>query len=123
MKTRGGGRRFVRPSAFAYNEPVPARAIRFRRMPDEVRRLRVPWPSLAREVPHLTPELEREFRFGQRVALTERGFLIGGTIKGGSSSMWVPGTADQFEAFLRWKQLDGFIEDGEATDFEELRAF
>jgi hypothetical protein len=91
-------------------------------MPEEVRRLRAPWPPLAREVPHLTPELEREFRFGQRVALTERGFLIGGTIKGGSSSMWIPGTADQFEAFLRWKQIDGFIEDGDPSDFEDLEA-
>ena len=91
-------------------------------MPEEVRRLRAPWPMLWREVPHLTADLEREFRFGQRVAMTERGFLLGGTIKGGSSSMWLPASADTYEAFLRWKTIDGFIEDGDPGDYEDLCA-
>ncbi|HVY61165.1 MAG TPA: hypothetical protein VHF22_05895 [Planctomycetota bacterium] len=95
--------------------------VRIRRMPEEVRRLRAPWPYLWREVPHLTAELEREFRFGQRVALTERGYILGGTIKGGSSSMWIPASAETYEAYLRWKTIDGFIEDGDPADYEDLR--
>lgn len=101
---------------------MTARLVRFRRMPDEVRRIRAPWPSLAREVPHLTSDLEREFRFGQRVAMTERGFLVGGTIKGGSSSMWLPATEDQYEAYLRWRSIEGFLEDADISGFEELLA-
>jgi hypothetical protein len=93
---------------------------RVRRMPEEVRRLRAPWPSLWREVPHLTAELERDFRFGQRVSATERGFILGGTMKGGSSSMWLPASADTYEAYLRWKTIDGFQEDGDPADYEEL---
>jgi hypothetical protein len=91
-------------------------------MPDEVRRLRAPWPALAREVPNLTADLEREFRFGQRIAMTERGFLMGGTIKGGSSSMWFPATADQYEAYLRWRLIDGFTEEGDPAAFQDLMA-
>jgi hypothetical protein len=91
-------------------------------MPDEVRTLRAPWRTLTREIPGLTPELEREFRFGQRVALTERGFLLGGTMKGGSSSMWVPASAGEYEAFLRWRMIDGFLEDGAPGTFEDLEA-
>lgn len=91
-------------------------------MPDEVRRLRAPWPSLAHEIPTLTPQLEREFRFGQRVSLTERGFLLGGTIKGGSSSMWLPASDDQYEAYLRWRSIEGFRDEGDRASFDELRA-
>jgi hypothetical protein len=92
-------------------------------MPDEVRALRAPWPALAGEVPGLTRELEREFRFGQRVSATEKGFLLGGTMKGGSSSMWLPVGRDQFESFLRWRSIDGFVEGGDDGARDELIHF
>ena len=49
-----------------------------RRMPDEVRALRGAWPSVAHDVPELDEELEQEFRFGQRITRTERGYVLGG---------------------------------------------
>jgi hypothetical protein len=92
-------------------------------MPAEIRALRDPWPSLAGRVPGLTPALERDFRFGQRVTLTERGFLLGGTIKGGSSSMWVPAPREVYDAYLGWRAIDG-VEDGapDRAAFEQLGA-
>src|SRR5438132_405890 len=93
-----------------------------RRMPDEVRATRAAWPSLAGVVPNLTAELEREFRFGQRVTVTERGFLLGGTIKGGSSSMWFPASREVYGAYLAWRAIEGPAEDGDPRAFERLAA-
>lgn len=88
-------------------------------MPEEVRRLRAPWPSRVGEADGLTPALEKEFRFGQRVSATERGFLLGGTMKGGSSSMWLPVGIAEHQAFLRWRALEGF---SDGPDTGELAA-
>ena len=54
-----------------------------RSMPVEVQRLREVWPSRTAEIPGLTVELEEEFRFGQRVVKTDRGYHMGGSMKGG----------------------------------------
>jgi hypothetical protein len=88
------------------------------RMPDEVRNLRRPWESLADSVPGLTWELEQDFRFGQRITRTETGYVMGGTMKGGSSSMWYPSTKDEYKAFKRWQNKEGLLEgrDDEALD-------
>ncbi len=94
-----------------------------RRMPEEVRTLRHPWRTVTDRVPHLTPELEREFRFGQRVARTERGFLMGGTIKGGSSSMWYPAGTEQFEAYLAWREVEGIVDRRDENAYAHLRDF
>jgi hypothetical protein len=81
-----------------------------RQMPDAVRDLRAAWPSLASTIPDLTAELEREFRFGQRITKTERGYIMGGTLKGGSSSMWFPVERKQYQAFRRWQTREGVLE-------------
>jgi hypothetical protein len=91
-----------------------------RRMPDEVRALRDPWPSLAREVKDLTWELEQDFRFGQRVTRTEQGYVLGGTMKGGSSSMWQPARREDYHAFRRWQQAEGILETRDDEAFERL---
>lgn len=93
-----------------------------RRMPEEVRAIRAPWRSLTGVVPHLTAQLEREFRFGQRVTVTERGFLLGGTIKGGSSSMWFPASREAYEAYLGWRAIEGRWEGADPTAYERLAA-
>ncbi len=88
-----------------------------RRMPEAVRRLREPWASRRAQVRGLDEELELEFRFGQRVTKTDRGYMMGGTLKGGSSSMWYPVTRAQYHAFKRWQRLEGTQE---ARDDEAL---
>ena len=105
-----------------------------RRMPDEVRALRYPWRSLTPElrsgsgsesgeralVQGLTWELEQDFRFGQRVTRTDQGYVLGGTMKGGSSSMWQPATREQYHAFRRWQQVEGILEARDDEAFERL---
>jgi hypothetical protein len=81
-----------------------------RQMPDAVRDLRAAWPSLASTIPDLTTDLERDFRFGQRISKTERGYIMGGSQKGGSSSMWYPVAREQYSAFRRWQHHDGVLE-------------
>lgn len=88
-----------------------------RRMPEAVRALRAPWPTLCPSVRELTEELEHDFRFGQRVTKTENGYVMGGTLKGGSSSIWYPATQDQYHAYRRWRQREGIVD---ARDDEAL---
>jgi hypothetical protein len=76
-------------------------------MPEMVRELADPWPSLVGEIPGLTSRLEREFRFGQRVVLLDGVYRIGGTIKGGSSAMWVPAAPDLHRVYQEWAQRHG----------------
>ena len=52
-----------------------------RKMPDDVCDLRNDWPSRVDSIKGLTWELEQDFRFGQRVTKTERGYVMGGTLK------------------------------------------
>lgn len=91
-----------------------------RRMPPEARELRARWRSLTGSIPDLTRDLERDFRFGQRIARTERGYLMGGTIKGGSSSIWYPTTRLQYKAYRRWKSSEGIVEKEDRAAFERL---
>ncbi len=78
------------------------------RMPAEVQALRDPWPSLVGTIPHLTRDLEKRFRFGQRVSATSKGYFLGGAIKGGSSSVWVPTGPEVFDAYRGWRAREGF---------------
>ena len=81
-----------------------------RRMPDAVRELRQVWKSRAERVKGLTWELEQDFRFGQRISKTDTGYVMGGTLKGGSSSMWYPASKEQYHAFKRWQSIEGVYE-------------
>jgi hypothetical protein len=93
-----------------------------RKMPDDVQDLRRPWKSLADRIKGLTWELEQDFRFGQSVTKTDRGYVMGGTIKGGSSSMWYPATQDQYHAFKRWQAVEGVYEARDDEAYDGLRA-
>lgn len=90
-------------------------------MPPIVRELRDNWPSQIARVPHLTEELEKDFRFGQQISKTERGYLMGGTIKGGSSSMWYPSTKVEYDAYLSWKKIEGVNEERDDRAYERLK--
>jgi len=81
-----------------------------RRMPEPVRALRQEWRSLVDRVQDLTWELEQDFRFGQRITRTDHGYVMGGTMKGGSSSMWYPSSKTEYRAFKRWQNAEGIQE-------------
>ncbi|MFC1708382.1 hypothetical protein ACFL59_16440 [Planctomycetota bacterium] len=92
-------------------------------MPADVRALRGPWYSVASQVTDLTPEYEREFRFGKRVCRTDKGFLVGGSLKGGSSSIWSPAGTEIYEAYLAWRALEGIEPDEDQSGFMRLLDF
>jgi len=94
-----------------------------RSMPLEVRELRRPWPSQRDRIPALTDELEREFRFGQRIAKTDRGYFMGGPIKGGTSSMWYPASRSDYKAYEKWRKLEGLVEGRDDEALERLQGF
>lgn len=91
-----------------------------RTMPAAVRELRAPWPSQVQRVQDLTWELEQEFRFGQRITKTDRGYVMGGTMKGGSSAMWYPATREQYHAYQRWRNVEGLHEARDDDAYCEL---
>lgn len=91
-----------------------------RSMPPAVRDLRDPWGTRTADVPGLTEELEQEFRFGQRISKTDRGYVMGGTMKGGSSSMWYPASKDQYHAYKRWQNAEGIHEARDDEAFGKL---
>ncbi len=93
-----------------------------RKMPDDVQDLRNEWKSRAGRIKGLTWELEQDFRFGQSVTKTDRGYVMGGTIKGGSSSMWFPATQDQYHAFKRWQSAEGVYEARDDEAYDGLRS-
>lgn len=100
------------PAAQSYPPPPssdvwPRLALHAESMPEMVRELAQPWPSLVGAIPGLTHRLEREFRFGQRVVLLDGTYRIGGTIKGGSSAMWIPSGPDLFRVYQQWAQAHG----------------
>ena len=90
----------------------------FRRMPDEVRALGHSWDSLVGNITGLTPELERDFRFGQTVFPFAGGFRLGGSLKGGSSTMWRPAAQSDQLAYSAWKEREGVPD-----NLEDLAAF
>ncbi|MGE0711244.1 MAG: hypothetical protein AB7N76_29005 [Planctomycetota bacterium] len=81
-----------------------------REMPEVVKQLRGPWESQVERIKDLTWELEQEFRFGQRITKTDRGYVMGGTMKGGSSSMWYPAPREHYHAYQRWRNVEGLHE-------------
>lgn len=96
-----------------------------------MRALRDPWRSLTpaldgrvhgKPVKGLTWELEQDFRFGQRVTCMDEGYVLGGTMKGGSSSMWQPASREQYRAFRRWQLKEGILEARDDEAFERLAA-
>ncbi len=90
-------------------------------MPREVRELRASWPSQVSRIPNLIEELEKDFRFGQRILKTERGYFLGGAIKGGTSSAWYPSTREQYKAYGAWFELEGVIEGRDDEGLDRLR--
>lgn len=95
----------ARPSSSSIRlQRVPPRTAA---LPAEARALAAPWRSRVGEIPGLTPELEREFRFGQRAVSIEGRVRLGGTIKGGSSAMWVPASPDLLPVYRAWAAVEG----------------
>jgi len=93
----------------------------FYHMPDQVRALRDPWPTLCGRIRGLTPEEEREFRFGRRVSQTGRGFIVGGSLQGGSSSIWSPTGPETYERYLQWRAIDGLEPSDDPGGYDALR--
>ncbi len=87
-------------------------------MPAEVRALAEPWPSLVGQTPMLTPELEKDFRFGQLVIKLNDQYRIGGNLKGGTSTLWYPASIRDEQAYRGWRELEGIPQrpDREAYD-------
>ena len=109
------------PTLFPEPENGDAAGTGFRRMPEEVRALGHPWESLAGSIPGLTPELERDFRFGQTVFPFAGGFRLGSSLKGGSSTMWRPAAESDQLAYAAWKELEGVPDEADDLGaFEEL---
>ncbi len=94
-----------------------------RRMPEPVRRLRDAWESQCDRVRGLTHELEQDFRFGQRIMKLDEGYVMGGTLKGGTSSMWYPAGRDQYHAYKRWQNAEGIHEARDDQALADLAAF
>jgi hypothetical protein len=93
-----------------------------RRLPEEARALGSPWKSLVGEVPGLTAELERDFRFGQTVFPFTGGYRLGGSLKGGSSTTWRPAAESDYQAYHAWKAREGIPEEPEDLEAFELLA-
>jgi len=91
-----------------------------RSMPAYVRKLSGPWPTQIERVPDLTEELEKEFRFGQRISKTDRGYFMGGPIKGGTSSMWYPSSRKDYKAYQTWRKVEGLVEGRDDDALERL---
>lgn len=89
---------------------MPATGV-YRSMPPEVRQLADPWQSVAAQVPGLTAPLEADFRFGKRVVLfAPNEYRIGGSLKGGASTMWFPTDEAHHKLYREWHRLQGFGE-------------
>lgn len=93
-----------------------------RSMPDEVRDLARPWRTLVGVIPDLTDELEQEFRFGQQVIDFGGVYRLGGNIKGGSSSMWIPCSRHEWDAYREWQREDGIPDAEDRETYDALDA-
>jgi hypothetical protein len=96
----------------------PGAATGYHRLPEEARALGRPWASLVGEIAGLSPDLERDFRFGQTVFEFAGGYRLGGSVKGGSSTTWRPAPEQDFHAYRAWWAREG-IPDGP----EDLEGF
>ena len=90
------------------------------RMPDKVRELARPWKSLVGEVPGLTMALEKEFRFGHLVIPFGQDYRKGGSIKGGSSSLWSISSKEEYDAYCAWRELEGIRRYENRAAYEDL---
>lgn len=105
----------------APGSPSPPRPPRpLRRMPEVARALGHPWPSLVGEVEGLTPETERDFRFGQSVFAFDGEYRLGGSLKGGSSAVWRPVAEAEHRAYVEWRAREAFGESEDPEAFAEL---
>ena len=104
-------------------ESAPGAPAGRRRLPETARELGRPWTSLVGEVPGLTAELERDFRFGQVVFPFTGGYRLGGSLKGGSSTTWRPAPESDFHAYGAWKEREGIPETEDIEAFEELAGY
>lgn len=93
-----------------------------RAMPPEIRQLESPWSTLVGSVPGLTEDLERDFRFGQSVVRFAGGYRLGGSIKGGSSTIWTPVGEQEFGAYSRWQEREGIPRIEDRAAYDELKS-
>ncbi|MHC4916025.1 MAG: hypothetical protein ACYTGB_11105, partial [Planctomycetota bacterium] len=103
-------------------DPSPEGSGRFLRLPEEARVLGGPWQTLVDDIPELTAELERDFRFGQTVFPFTGGYRVGGSVKGGSSTTWRPAAEADFRAYEAWKLREGIPSAAEDLEAFELLA-
>ncbi len=89
-------------------------------MPDGVRDLAEPWESLVGSVPGLTSKLEKEFRFGHLVIPFGEGYRRGGSIKGGSSSLWSVCPEEEYRAYCGWREIEGIARYESRAVYDEL---
>jgi hypothetical protein len=93
------------------------------RLPEQARELGRPWKPLVGEIPGLTAELERDFRFGQTVFPFTGGYRLGGSLKGGSSTIWRPAAEGDYRAYSAWKEREGIPEPEDLEAFEDLAEY
>jgi hypothetical protein len=91
-------------------------------LPAAARALSGVWRSRVADIAGLTPQLEREFRFGQRVVEIDGQYRLGGTIKGGSSAMWIPSDRAHWQIYQRWAQAEGMPRSRRHVAYWRLRA-
>jgi hypothetical protein len=100
--------------------PAAADPPALRRMPEEAMALRNPWPSLRDDIAGLTEDLERDFRFGHSVVKLNGNYLLGGSIKGGSSTIWAPAGRVQAVAYEAWRRREGIPQSDDDSAFQVL---
>ncbi|MBN1809824.1 MAG: hypothetical protein JW909_12210 [Planctomycetes bacterium] len=104
--------------------PVPPAAVThdtLLQMPERVRALSKAWPRLTGVVAGLTEEMEDEFRFGHTVVRVGDGYRMGGSIKGGSSSIWVVVDEVAKAAYEEWKQKESVSKGEDAEAYSLLK--
>jgi hypothetical protein len=101
----------------ASGRPAESRLVE---MPPAIRILEGPWTTLVGEVPGLTEDLERDFRFGQAVVQFAGGYRLGGSIKGGSSTIWSPVTEAEHKAYTAWQEREGIPQEEDREAFDAL---
>lgn len=89
--------------------------------PREVAALRDPWDRLSGRLPGLSIELEDEFRFGHVVTAVGDEFRLGGSIKGGSSSVWITVGEEVDEGYRAWREVEGISTEPDAEAYYRLK--
>jgi len=91
------------------------------RMPEHTAALRNPWPRLTGVIDGLTLDMEDEFRFGHTVVKVGPNYRMGGSIKGGSSSIWVTVQEAALDAYNKWRELEMPSQGEDAAAYSELK--